>query len=140
MLKASTPPDHQISSSLFPHIQSHSCPSLLPYLLPYDFKLSEIAYGRFQTVLVYYIRCPASRHVDSISEGFGGLVSGGEIRSSVNGITEKNPMFAVLRAYVVRRRESLSRIGMEFGTTFWDMEAVNGLETYCKFQFQVTYM
>ncbi|KAL5751340.1 hypothetical protein ACOSP7_025943 [Xanthoceras sorbifolium] len=71
---------------------SHSCPSLLPYLLPYDFKLSEIAYGRFQTVLVYYIRCRASRHVDSISEGFGGLVSGGEIRSSVNGITEKNPM------------------------------------------------
>ncbi|KAK0586488.1 hypothetical protein LWI29_007883 [Acer saccharum] len=143
---------------------SDSCPSLLSYLVPYDSKLSEIAY-RFQvnvldilgansinvptntqldslenqivrakSLIKVPISCPCvdgirrslstayvvkpADTLDSISEGFGGLVSDEQIRS-VNGIiSKKNPL----------RGESLGDICQEFGTTVSDLEAVNGLE------------
>uniref|UniRef100_A0A5B7BY32 Putative lysM domain-containing GPI-anchored protein 1-like n=1 Tax=Davidia involucrata TaxID=16924 RepID=A0A5B7BY32_DAVIN len=86
--------------------------------------------------------------VDSISEGYGGLVSAEQIRS-VNGINVKNPVTsgqslviplpctcfnnnnngatAVYMSYVVQSGESLGSIGAEYGTTVSELEAVNGL-------------
>ncbi|KAJ0106370.1 hypothetical protein Patl1_19106 [Pistacia atlantica] len=170
---------------------SDSCPSLLSYLLPYDSKLSEIAY-RFQvnvsdilaansidpvavpsltnqilparSLVKVPISCPcvdgirrsvstaytvqAADTVNSISDGFGGLVSGEQVRS-FNGINATNPLTsgeslaillpctcfnnsndgvaAVYLSYVVRRGESLGGIGQTFGTTVAELEAVNGL-------------
>ncbi|KAJ0047999.1 hypothetical protein Pint_16464 [Pistacia integerrima] len=170
---------------------SDSCPSLLSYLLPYDSKLSEIAY-RFQvnvsdilaansidpvavpslanqilparSLVKVPISCPcvdgirrsvstaytvqAADTVNSISDGFGGLVSGEQV-GSFNGINATNPLTsgeslaillpctcfnnsndrvaAVYLSYVVRRGESLGGIGQTFGTTVAELEAVNGL-------------
>ncbi|KAK1564741.1 hypothetical protein Q3G72_010390 [Acer saccharum] len=183
-------------SMIEPCKTSDSCPSLLSYLVPYDSKLSEIAY-RFQvnvldilgansinvptntqldslenqivrakSLIKVPISCPCvdgirrslstayvvkpADTLDSISEGFGGLVSDEQIRS-VNGIiSKKNPLVSgeslviplpcicfnnsnngvvsVYMAYVVQRGESLGDICREFGTTVSDLEAVNGLE------------
>lgn len=95
----------------------------------------------------YHVR-PADT-VDSISEGFGGLVSGDQISSS-NGISVKDPLMngqalviplpctcfnnsdngvpAVFMSYVVQRGESLDGLAMEFGSTVAHLEAVNGLD------------
>ncbi|XP_002533411.2 lysM domain-containing GPI-anchored protein 1 isoform X2 [Ricinus communis] len=85
--------------------------------------------------------------VDSISLGFGGLVSGEQI-TSTNGINANNPLMigqklviplpcscfdnndngvaAVYMSYVVQNGESLEKIAMEFDTTVMDLENVNG--------------
>lgn len=175
-----------------PCSSSDSCTSLLSYLLPWDSKLSEIAF-RFQlnvtdlmaansiNLTVSYpgnqilaaktqvkipIQCycvdgirrsvsttytvrPADS-LESISEGFGGLVSVDQIRIG-NDMNEKknnqlrigesiliplpctcfgnsdNGISTVFMSYVVQREESLSSIGMEFGTTVNDLVSVNGL-------------
>ncbi|KAF8390133.1 hypothetical protein HHK36_024655 [Tetracentron sinense] len=87
--------------------------------------------------------------LDSISVGYGGLVSAEQIRS-VNGINGKDPVASgqslviplpctcfnnlnngitvVYLSYVVERGESLSSIGADYGTTVTNLEAVNGLE------------
>ncbi|KAK7369977.1 hypothetical protein VNO80_12026 [Phaseolus coccineus] len=83
----------------------------------------------------------------SISEGYGGLVSIEQIKIA-NSINATNPLTsggtlviplpctcfnnvnnggsAVYMSYVVQRRESLSSIASKFGTTFSDLETVNG--------------
>ncbi|KAF3438556.1 hypothetical protein FNV43_RR21319 [Rhamnella rubrinervis] len=170
---------------------SDSCTSLLSYLLPWDSKLSEIAF-RFQlnvtdlmatnsinlteaysgnqifaerTRLKIPIQCycvdgirrsvsttytvrPADS-LESISEGFGGLVSVDQIRivNDINGKKNQlrsgesiaiplpctcfgnsnNGVSTVFMSYVVQREESLSSIGMEFGTTVNELVTVNGL-------------
>ncbi|KAK9277896.1 hypothetical protein L1049_027453 [Liquidambar formosana] len=90
----------------------------------------------------------AADNLDSISEGYGRLVSAEQIRS-VNGINGKEPLASgesivvplpctcfnnsnhgvttVYLSYVVERGESLSSIGDEYGTTVMDLMAVNGL-------------
>jgi len=83
----------------------------------------------------------------SISEGYGGLVSIEQINiaNSINGTNPltsgdtlviplpctcfnnvNNGETAVYMSYVVQRRESLSSIASKFGTTFSDLETVNG--------------
>lgn len=172
-----------------PCSSSDSCLSLLSYILPYDSKLSEIAY-RFQvnisdilaansinstpaisspifhakSLVKIPISCPcvegirwsisttytvqSADTIDSISMGYGGLVSAEQI-GSTNGINVKNPLMdgqtlaiplpctclnnsdngvtTVYMSYVVQEGESLGSIAMEFGTTVMDLEAVNGL-------------
>ncbi|KDP20115.1 hypothetical protein JCGZ_05884 [Jatropha curcas] len=94
----------------------------------------------------YIVR--AADTIDSIAEGFGGLVSAEQIIST-NEINEKNPLVngqplviplpctcfnnsnngveAVYMSYVVQKGESLERLAMEFGSTVRDLETVNGL-------------
>ncbi|TKY60924.1 LysM domain-containing GPI-anchored protein 1 [Spatholobus suberectus] len=84
----------------------------------------------------------------SISDGYGGLVSAEQIKS-VNSINATNPLTsggtlviplpctcfnnvnnggtAIYMSYVVQRGESLESIATMFGTTFYDLETVNGL-------------
>lgn len=177
-------------SVIEPCSSSDSCTSLLSYILPWDSKISEIAY-RFQvnitdilaansinpsipslgnqilranSVFKIPISCPcvdgirrsvsttygvrAADSVESIADGYGGLVSAEQIRSA-NGINGNNQLLSrqslviplpctcfnnsnngvatVYMSYVVQRGESLSGIGLEFGTTVVDLEAVNGL-------------
>ena len=93
-------------------------------------------------------RVGAADTVESVSEGYGGLVSAEQIRI-VNGINGSNPLLSkqsvviplpctcfnnsnngvttVYMSYVVQRGESLSSIGLEFGTTVMNLEAINGL-------------
>ena len=93
-------------------------------------------------------RVGAADTVESVSEGYGGLVSAEQIRI-VNGINGSNPLLSkqsvviplpctcfnnsnngvttVYMSYVVQRGESLSTIGLEFGTTVMNLEAINGL-------------
>jgi LysM repeat protein len=90
----------------------------------------------------------AADSVESIADGYGRLVSADQIRSA-NGINGDNQLLSrqslviplpctcfnnsnngvatVYISYVVQRGESLSGIGLEFGTTVVDLEAVNGL-------------
>lgn len=94
---------------------------------------------------VYTVR--AADTAASISEGYGGLVSGEQIKI-LNSINGSNPLrnggtiviplpctcfnnvnnggTAVYMSYVVQRRESLSSIAAKFGTTISDLKAVNG--------------
>ncbi|XP_062029267.1 lysM domain-containing GPI-anchored protein 1-like [Rosa rugosa] len=177
-------------STIEPCTSSDSCPSLLSYVLPWDSKLSEIAY-RFQvnvfdimaansinvttssvgnqifgarSQLKVPISCPcvdgirrvllsymvqAADSLDLISEGYGRLVSGEQLRT-LNGISPKNPLTSgqsilvqlpctcfnnsnngvtsVFMSYVVQSGESLSNIGVEFGTTVMELVNVNGLD------------
>ncbi len=93
-------------------------------------------------------RVGAADTVESVSEGYGWLVSAEQIRI-VNGINGSNPLLSkqsvviplpctcfnnsnngvttVYMSYVVQRGESLSSIGLEFGTTVMNLEAINGL-------------
>ncbi|CAL0312444.1 unnamed protein product [Lupinus luteus] len=86
--------------------------------------------------------------LSSISDGFGGLVSGEQIKS-VNSINPTNPLVnggkiviplpcsclnnvnnggnVVYMSYVVQKGESLGSIAMAYGTTVSDMKTVNGL-------------
>lgn len=185
-------PSAPAKSVIEPCSSSDSCTSLLSYLLPYDSKISEIAY-RFQldisdllaansitpqvsselilksnTLLRIPIWCPCTDGIrrststtyevrpadtlESISEGFGGLVSAEQI-GVANGVAEekkkKKPLIsgeslviplpctcfnnsnnglpAVYSSYVVRRGESLSAIAEIFGNTVAELQAVNGL-------------
>ncbi|OMP08932.1 Peptidoglycan-binding Lysin subgroup [Corchorus olitorius] len=175
-------------STIEPCSSSDSCTSLLHYILPYDSKLSEIAY-RFQvnisdilgannlnpkslgneiyeaksalkvpiscscvdgirryTTATYAVR--AADTTDSISEGFGGLVSAEQIETS-NGINATNPLISgqslviplpctcfgnvnngiptIYMSYVVKIEDNLASIATEFGTTNKELEAINGL-------------
>ena len=86
--------------------------------------------------------------MDLISEGFGRLVSAEQLRI-LNGISHKNPLASgqsilvqlpctcfnnsnngvtsVFMSYVVQSGESLSSIGLEFGTTVMELVTVNVL-------------
>ncbi|XP_042482239.1 lysM domain-containing GPI-anchored protein 1-like isoform X2 [Macadamia integrifolia] len=86
--------------------------------------------------------------VDSISAGYGGLVSADQIKI-VNGIDDKHQLMSgmsiviplpcmcfnnsingittVFMSYVVQRGESLSSIGATYSATVTELEAVNGL-------------
>lgn len=101
---------------------------------------------RRSTSTTYTVR-PADT-VDSISDGFGGLVSAEQIKST-NGITAETPLTSgqslviplpctcfnnsnngvtsVYMSYVVQSGESLSSVGSEFGVTMAELVAVNGL-------------
>lgn len=90
----------------------------------------------------------AADSVESIAEGYGGLVSDVQI-TTVNMINATNPLWSkqslviqlpctcfnnsnngvatVYMSYVVQRGDRLSSIGVEFGTTVTDLEAINGL-------------
>ncbi|BAT72788.1 lysM domain-containing GPI-anchored protein 3-like [Vigna umbellata] len=94
---------------------------------------------------IYTVR--AADTAASISEGYGGLVSGEQIKI-LNSINGSNPLrnggtlviplpctcfnnvnnggTAVYMSYVVQIRESLSSIAAKFGTTISDLKAVNG--------------
>ncbi|KAL4633212.1 hypothetical protein ACB092_04G106100 [Castanea dentata] len=85
---------------------------------------------------------------ESVSHGYGGIVSAEQI-TIVNGINASNPLLnrqslviplpctcfnnsnhgvtTVYMSYVVQSGENLSSIGLEFGTTVMDLEAINGL-------------
>lgn len=91
----------------------------------------------------------AADSLDLISEGYGRLVSGEQLRT-LNGISPKNPLTSgqsilvqlpctcfnntnngvtsVFMSYVVQSGESLSNIGVEFGTTVMELVNVNGLD------------
>ncbi|KAJ4825674.1 hypothetical protein Tsubulata_039107 [Turnera subulata] len=176
-------------SMIEPCSSSDSCTSLLSYILPYDSKLSEIAY-RFQLNIsdilaansinprtpsldthIFHaksffkipIMCPCvdgirrsistiytvkpADTLESISESYGGLVTGQQI-GSTNNINAMNPLMidqplviplpctcfnnvdngipAVYMSYVVQNGESFRSIATEFGTTVTDLAAVNG--------------
>lgn len=90
----------------------------------------------------------AADTINSISEGYGRLVSPQQIRT-INGInsndgvmtgqslviplpcacfnSSNNGVTAVYMSYVVQKGESLSSIGARYGTTVMDLEKVNGL-------------
>lgn len=85
---------------------------------------------------------------ESVSHGYGGIVSAEQI-TIVNGINASNPLLnrqslviplpctcfnnsnngvtTVYMSYVVQSGENLSSIGLEFGTSVMDLEAINGL-------------
>ena len=88
--------------------------------------------------------------VDSISEGYGRLVSGEQIES-VNGVSAERPLMtgerivielpctcfgnendegvsAVYLSYVVQSGDSLSGIGGVYGITVGELQEINGLE------------
>lgn len=188
LLSIFTSPTHA-KSIIEPCSSSDSCTSLLSYLLPWDSKLSEIAF-RFQlnitdllaansinilsavpspgnqilaaktavkvpvscrcvdgirrSVSTAYTVRPADS-LESISEGFGGLVSEEQIRMVNNneGLrsgesiwiplpcacfgNSYNGVSTVFMSYVVQSGESLKSIAMKFGTTLMDLLSINGL-------------
>ncbi|MED6112845.1 hypothetical protein PIB30_065379 [Stylosanthes scabra] len=90
-------------------------------------------------------RVEASDTLESISQGYGGLVSADQIRSVNNGMplldgdvvviplpcscmkNKNNGRRVVYMSYVVQKGETLESVASYFGTTLSDLESVNGL-------------